>query len=75
MKIKVLSITLFLLTLISCNPYKGFSGVDDKGMGRKPPSVEMTESFEKSQKKSNRHFKKEMRKRKKKFGSEPSKKK
>lgn len=74
MKIRVLSIVLFLFTFIACNPYKGFSGVDDKGMGRKPPSVKMTESFEKSQKKSNRRFKKEMKKRQKKLGSEPSKK-
>jgi len=68
MKVKFLFIA-FLISMASCNPYKGFKGVDDKGMGRKAPSIEMTESFEKVNKKNNRKMKRKMKKRQKRMGA------
>jgi uncharacterized protein YxeA len=57
------------LILIGCNPYKGFTGVDPKGMGRKPPSVKISDDIQKSQKKGNRKMKREMKKKRKKYGA------
>ncbi len=58
-----------LLVLVSCNPYKGFSGVDPKGMGKKPPSVRIADDMKKSQKKGNRKIKREMKRKQKRYGA------
>tara|TARA_R110002049_G_scaffold216946_3_gene388378 strand:+ start:557 stop:772 length:216 start_codon:yes stop_codon:yes gene_type:complete len=58
-----------LIVLVSCNPYKGFSGVDPKGMGKKPPSVRIADDMQKSQKKSNRRAKREMKRKRKLYGA------
>lgn len=69
MKIKIL---LFFLTVafLSCNPYKGFKGVDKKGMSNnKLPSQEVKDGYEKSVKKQKRSYKREMKKRAKRLGT------
>ncbi len=68
MKNKLL-IMCILIALISCNPYKGFKGVDPKGMGNKPPSVQIADDIQKDQKKSNRKMKREMRRKRKIYGA------
>jgi hypothetical protein len=62
---------LLLIMLFSCgNPYKGFHGVDDKGMKtNKPPSVEIREDYDKQSKKMKRQYKREMKRRKRRLGS------
>lgn len=58
-----------LIVLAGCNPYKGFSGVDPKGMGKKPPSVRIADDMQKSQKKGNRKMKREMKRKRKIYGA------
>ena len=71
MRAKVVVFSLLLvMALASCyNPYKGFDGVDDKGMGRTPPSLELSDSKVKSQKKAQKRYKKMMKKRRKEMGT------
>lgn len=57
------------ISISGCNPYKGFKGVDKKGMGRKPPSVEVVNGYEKDQKKGNRKMKREMKRRRRIYGA------
>ena len=56
--------------LFSCgNPYKGFKGVDKKGMSvRKTPSQELKEDMKKSEKRMQRRYKRDMKRKKKKLG-------
>lgn len=68
MKNKLLLVGV-LMALISCNPYKGFKGVDPKGMGNKPPSVRIADDMKKDQKKSNRKMKREMKRKRKIYGA------
>ncbi len=58
------------LLLLACNPYKGFKGVEKKGMKkRKTPSQELRDDYEKLGKKSQRAYKKEMKRKHKKLGT------
>ncbi len=69
MKTKFLYFILFSF-LVACNPYKGFKGVDDKGMSNgKLPSQEVKAGYEKSIKKQKRSYKREMKKRAKRLGT------
>ena len=63
--------TFFCISLLcGCyNPYKGFDGVDDKGMGRTPPSMQISDDYKKQQKKQNRRNKRVMKKRKRELGT------
>jgi|GEM_PF-1595740 len=75
MKIKSLYTLFILFSLIlgSCNPYKGFKGVDKKGMKKnKPPSQELREDYEKMNKRSSKAYKKEQKRRKKRLGTNES---
>ena len=54
----------------SCNPYKGFEGVNPKGMKKnESPSVKLREEHKKSEKKMQRKYRREMKKRKRKMGN------
>ena len=69
MRIKIFYFLLFV-SLLGCNPYKGFKGVDDKGMSNgKLPSQEVKSGYEKSIKKQKRAYKREMKKRAKRLGT------
>ena len=60
------------LALLACNPYKGFKGVNPKGMSNKTaPSQELKDDYKKASKKMKRQYKKEMRKRRNRMGSKP----
>ena len=73
MRINLIVTLLILIVAASCNPYKGFRGVDKKGMKKnKPPSQELREDYEKMNKKSSRAYKREARKRKKRLGTKES---
>ena len=67
---------LFILIIVfaGCNPYKGFTGVNPKGMKKnKLPSTELREDYDKKQKKMSRKYQKEMKKRTKEMGTETKK--
>ena len=64
-----LFVFFFILSLLACNPYKGFKGVDKKGMGNTLPSQQVKQGYEKSTKKQARAYKREMRKRAKRMGT------
>ncbi len=58
------------LLLSACNPYRGFHGVDKKGMKKnKLPSQEIKEDYDKMSKKAKRAYKKEVKRRKKRLGT------
>lgn len=71
MKIKKLIFfvaTLFLFS--SCGPYRGFKGVNDKGMkNNEMPSERVRKDYKKSEKKMQRQYNREMRKRAKRLGT------
>lgn len=70
MNLKLLLLIFGSSLLVACyNPYKGFDGVDDKGMGRTPPSLQISKDYKKQQKKQNRRNKKLMKKRKQELGT------
>lgn len=59
-----------VIFLFSCyNPYKGFEGVDDKGMGRTPPSMKLSRSYERKQKRMERKHRKMMKERRRTLGT------
>ncbi|MBD98737.1 MAG: hypothetical protein CMO34_02755 [Verrucomicrobia bacterium] len=68
--------SFFLLTclflLFGCsNPYKGFKGVETKGMKKKKlPSQQLRDDYDKASKKMVRAYKKEQKKTKRRLGSE-----
>lgn len=72
MKSKALFFVLFsLLFTLACNPYKGFKGVNKKGMkNNTTPSEELYDGHKKSGKRMKRQYKREMKKRKKRMGTE-----
>lgn len=73
MKSKILFFA-FLFSLFSCNPYKGFSGVNPKGMKKnKLPSTELREDYDKGQKRMQKKYQKEMKRRNKDMGTKPEK--
>ena len=61
-----------LILLFACgNPYKGFKGVETKGMKKKkPPSQQLKDDYDKASRKMVRAYKKEQKKTKKRLGSE-----
>jgi len=70
MKAKTIGISIAIASLLfSCSPYKGFKGVDKKGMGRKPPSVEVSDGYQKDQKKGKRKYKREMKRKRREYGA------
>jgi hypothetical protein len=71
MKNKVVVLVLFsLLFTVACNPYKGFKGVNKKGMKyNSTPSEELYDNQKKSSKRMNRQYKREMKKRRKRMGT------
>lgn len=70
MKASIPLLLLLIFSLSSCyNPYKGFDGIDDKGMDRTPPSMKLSESYDKEQKKMDRKLRKMMKKRRKVMGT------
>lgn len=69
-KIKIYISFLLGFIFISCSPYRGFSGVTDKGMKRnKLPSQELREDYEKMNRKARRAYKRQKRKTKKRLGT------
>lgn len=69
MRIRV-SFLFLLIFLLSCyNPYKGFKGIDDKGMGKTPPSMKLSKSYERKQKRMERRHRKMMKERRKTLGT------
>lgn len=66
---------LFLLVcLMACNPYKGFKGVNKKGMKTNTtPSQELRDDYDARGKKAKRRYKREMKRRKKRLGTSDSK--
>ena len=70
MKVKQLFIFILALPFTACyNPYKGFDGIDDKGMGRTPPSMEMSKDYKRKEKRMQRRNKRIMKKRKQELGT------
>ena len=68
--LKGFAILFSLIIIFSCNPYKGFSGVTDKGMkNNTTPSQELHKDYKKKDKKMQRDYDREMKKRKKRMGS------
>jgi hypothetical protein len=74
MKIRNLLLILITTLIIACNPYKGFKGVDKKGMKTSiTPSQEIRDSYDSKSKKMKRRYKKEMKRRRKRLGTQPEK--
>ena len=72
MKIKLLLIFLGL-AFSSCGPYRGFTGVTDKGMKTSiTPSQELRDDYKKMNKKMKRSYKREMKQRAKRLGTTKS---
>jgi len=71
MKIKSpLFIFLSVLLLSACGPYRGFTGVNDKGMKKNEmPSERVRKDYKKSERKMQRQYNREMRKRAKRLGT------
>jgi len=71
MKIKnLLFYVAALVALSSCGPYRGFKGVNDKGMkNNEMPSERVRDDYKKSEKKMQRQYNREMRKRAKRLGT------
>ncbi len=69
-KAHFVALLTLLMVMVSCNnPYKGFKGVNKKGMStRKTPSQELKEDYEDAGKKMQRRYKREMKRKKKKYG-------
>lgn len=72
MKSKTVVFVLFaLMFTVSCNPYKGFKGVNKKGMKyNTTPSEELYDNQKKSTKRMQRKYDREMKKRRKRMGTE-----
>lgn len=71
MKISVIVILFSIITLSACNPYKGFKGVNKKGMKyNTTPSEELYDNQKKSSKRMQRQYDREMKKRRKRMGTE-----
>lgn len=72
MKSKVVFfVFLSLLFTLACNPYKGFTGVNKKGMkNNTTPSEELYDGHKKSTKRMQRKYDREMKKRRKRMGTE-----
>ena len=61
---------LALASLFACNPYRGFSGVDKKGMKKnKLPSQALRDDYAKMNKKAQKAYKKEQKKAHKRLGT------
>ena len=61
---------IFIILLTSCGPYRGFKGVDPKGMkNNEMPSESVRKGFKKSERKMQRQYNREMRKRAKRLGT------
>ena len=71
MKIRnLLVIIITALLLSACGPYRGFKGVNDKGMkNNEMPSERVRKDYKKSEKKMQRQYNREMRKRAKRLGT------
>lgn len=68
-KIKPLLYLTCLIIIFSCNPYKGFKGVNPKGMSKsKAPSQQLKDDMAKSDKKMKKRYDKEMKRKKRKYG-------
>jgi hypothetical protein len=64
-------IVLLVVLLFGCNPYPGFKGVNRKGMSKNSvPSQELKEDYKKKNKRMQKRFDREMKRRKKKMGSQ-----
>ena len=69
-------VLMAVLAIASCkpNPYKGFSGIEKKGMKRnKTPSQELREDYDKLNKRAARALKKKAKKDKKRLGTDEGK--
>ena len=67
--IKTFCILCIVGVLAACNPYKGFKGVNSKGMStRKAPSQQLKDDMAKSEKKLKKRYDREMKRKKKKYG-------
>lgn len=76
MKIKLLSTLLIAILLTACGPYRGFKGVNKKGMKtRKTPSQEIRDGYEQASKRMKRKYRREMKRKQKKMGTKPTPKK
>lgn len=76
MKIKKIALIAISILMIACNPYKGFKGVDKKGMKtNKTPSQEIRDDYDKAGKQMKRRYKREMKRKRKKMGTAPTPKK
>lgn len=63
-------LSIACLCLLACNPYRGFRGVDKKGMKRgKLPSQELKGDYDKLNKKAQRKYRREMKKNHKRLGT------
>lgn len=59
-----------ILLFLSCGPYRGFKGVNDKGMkNNEMPSERVRDDYRKKEKKMQRQYNTEMRKRAKRLGT------
>jgi len=65
---KLLRFLFALIFLSACGPYRGFKGVNPKGMKNSTtPSQEIRDDYKKQEKKSSRAYKREMKRREKKY--------
>lgn len=70
MKIRFFGLCLLITFLLACNPYKGFHGVDKKGMKKnKLPSQELRKDVERQNRKARKAYKKEQKRLKKRLGT------
>ena len=73
MKIKLALYIGILLFLTACGPYRGFKGVDKKGMkNNELPSQTIRKDYKHSEKKMKRQYKREMKKKAKRLGTTKS---
>ncbi len=70
MKIKTFLFICIALILNACGPYRGFKGVNKKGMkNNEMPSETIRKDYKKSEKKMKRQYKRETKKRAKRLGT------
>ena len=63
-------LSLICICLIACSPYRGFRGVDKKGMKRGTlPSQQLKGDYEKLNKRAQRKYRREMKKNYKRLGT------
>lgn len=68
-RVKSLLFISLSLLILACNPYKGFKGVNKKGMSKsKAPSQQLKDDMAKSDKRMKKRYDKEMKRKKKKYG-------